>query len=862
MNGRLKRAGIFCLLIGGLLASVGVERQTKGAAASGGYAKRGTWQETMLASRAALKAVAGGRRRTEAARGVWKRVERDFRLEWDWVCQDYGLDFSAWLASGGDAEIEKRMMRRVLDELGSAGEKSARAFDTLCRTNASPSDGRWLKLYVEACEERRRIRLAGLVERFEKIVFTKHYNIGGSHYAYTEGLSDAQAERHFVPGSALCVLETAGGRVKVRTLLEDREGVIRDPDVSFDGRRILFAWKKSDRQDDYHLYEMEVASGRVRQLTFGRGFADYEGAYLPNGDIIFNSTRCVQIVDCWWTEVSNLYTCDKDGRYLRRLSFDQVHTNYPTVLEDGRVIYTRWDYNDRAQIYPQALFQMNPDGTAQSEYYGNNSWFPTTIMHARGIWGTQKVVAVLSGHHSDQRGKLAIIDNRRGRQEASGVQLIAPVRATEAVRVDSYGQEGEQFQYPYAVSEREFLVSYDPQSAGNRRYSRPYAVYLMTIDGRRELLAWDSEISCNQAIPLAARERPHVRPSVVDYRKKTGTYYVQDIYFGPGLEGVVRGAVKRLRVVGLEFRAAGIGETRNNGPGGGALASTPIGVGNTSWDVKVVLGDATVYEDGSAMFEAPARMPVYFQALDEKGRMVQTMRSWSTLQPNETYSCVGCHENKNEAPPSVRKTLAMRAGPEALKPFYGPARGFSFEREVQPILDRHCISCHDGSEDGVASLRADRVTDGRAKRRWSESYLFLTGANSTGRGDGLYKGNPDGKLVRWVHGMSVPSMLAPYSAGAAKSRLIAMLEEGHEDVRLSREEMDKIACWIDLVVPYCGDYAEANAWDSGEAAKHARFVGKRLRMAELERKNIEELIAAEDLPRAGQASPAAVGDGL
>jgi hypothetical protein len=838
--------------------------QAKADGVSGLYVKKSTWRDTMLASRGALgRGVAPGAERADSGRTIWRQVEKDFRLEWDWVCQDYGMDFSAWFADDADASIEKEMIRRVLDELGPAGRGSARDFERLCETGASPNGRRWLDLYIEACEQRRRIRLEPVLKKAGRIIFTKHYNIGGSHYAYTEGQSDAQNERHFVPGSALCVLEMEGVRGRVRTLLEDRNGVIRDPDVSFDGRRVLFAWKKSDRQDDYHLYEMDLESGRVRQLTFGAGFADYEGAYLPNGDIIFNSTRCVQTVDCWWTEVSNLYTCDGDGRYLRRLTFDQVHTNFPTVMEDGRVIYTRWDYNDRAQIYPQGLFQMNPDGTFQTEYYGNNSWFPTTIMHARGIAGTQKVVAILSGHHSDQRGKLAIIDNRAGRQEASGVQLIAPVRRTEAVRVDSYGQEGEQFQYPYPLSEREFLVSYDPWSAGNRQYSRPYAVYLMTMEGRRELLAADEEISCNQAVPLAPRTRPHVRPSVVDYRKRTGTYYVADVYSGPGLRGIVRGTVRKLRVVGLEFRAAGIGETRNSGPGGGALASTPVGVGNTSWDVKVVLGDATVYADGSAMFEVPARRAVYFQALDEKGHMVQTMRSWSTLQPNETLSCVGCHENKNEAPRSVGgRTMAMDAGPESLKGFYGSARGFGFDKEIQPILDSRCINCHDGSEGGSFSLLGDRVTDRRAKRRWSRSYLALTGASPVEwPGSGSFaRGNEDGELVNWINSMSEPSMLPPYYRGSASSRLIRLLEEGHEGVRLSREEMDKIACWIDLVVPYCGDYAEANAWTEEESARYAKFVRKRRQMAELERENIAELIAAEEAGRAG-AESAAIGGG-
>ncbi|MEA3224809.1 MAG: hypothetical protein U9Q07_02580 [Planctomycetota bacterium] len=807
------------------------------------YVKNDTWQKTMLAWR---RKISKQLIEPKTQKHLSKQIMKDFPVEWDWVEQDCGADFFKWLGGQTDTAIEKKMIRKVLGKLGPAGNKPARDFERLCESRVSSTDRRWLDLYVGACEMRRAIRLKPLLEKCGRIVFTKHFNMGGSHYAYTEAQSDAQHERNFVPGSALCVLELKGNYGSVRTLINDPEGVIRDPDVSFDGKRILFAWKKSDMEDDYHLYEMDFETERVRQLTFGLGFADYEGAYLPSGDIIFNSTRCVQIVDCWWTEVSNLYRCDKDGKYLRRLTFDQVHTNFPTVMADGRVIYMRWDYNDRAQIYPQGLFQMNADGTTQTELYGNSSWFPTTILHAREIPGTRKLIAVLSGHHTHQRGKLAIIDTRKGRQEASGIQPIAPVREAKAVRIDAFGQDGDQFQYPYPLSETEFLVTYDSQGSGNKRYDRPYAIYFMTIDGRRELLAADPEISCNQPIPLVARDRPRIHPSPVDYRKKTAVYYIQDIYFGQGLAGIARGTIKKLRIVALDFRAAGVGRTSNNGPGGGALSSTPVGVGNTCWDVKTVLGDATVYEDGSALFTVPARTPVYFQALDAKGHMVQTMRSWSTLQPGETFSCIGCHENKNEAPPIRRTTLAMKAGPQTLELFYGPPRGFSFDKEIQPIFDHHCIECHTGRKEQAFSLLTNRTTTKESKRRWSDSYLALTDATPVEKeGEVLYyKGDPEGKFVNWISSMSVPTMLPPYYGGTARSRLITMLEQEHEGVKLSREEMDKIACWIDLVVPFCGDYTEANAWSPAEVKKYEHFLNKRKRMEQIEQKNIEALIAA------------------
>ncbi len=866
-------------------------------------------------------------------------------------------------------------------------------------------DPNWVRNWLYSCEERRAKRLEPFRDKLRRILFTKHYDMGGSHYAYTEGCSDAQAERHFRPGTALCILEMDGIYGRVRPLIEDDKGVIRDPDVSYDGKRVLFAWKKSDREDDYHLYEIDVASEDIRQITHGQ-WADYEGAYLPDGTIVFNSTRCMQIVDCWWTEVSNLFTCDADGKHLRQISFDQVHTNFPTVTDDGRVIYTRWDYNDRGQIYPQGLFEAKQDGTGQTDLYGNNSFFPTTILHARAIPGTGKILCVFSGHHTRQYGLLGILNPRKGRQENQGAQLIAPVRETKAVHIDGYGRnDPDKYQYPYPLSETDYLVTY------RHAKSKQFAVYYMNIDGERELLVSDPSISCNQSIPLCPREVPPVRPNLVDYRKQSGVVYLQDIYAGPGLEGVEPGSIKSLRVVSLDFRAAGVGRNRNSGAAGGALVSTPISISGGSWDVKKVLGTAKIHDDGSACFTVPARVPVYFQALDEKGEMVQSMRSWMTLQPGESVSCVGCHENKNTAPPVTEATLAMRAGPQKLAPFYGPARGFSFIKEIQPILDNKCISCHHLDQppkygasgasvkkgapfdpkkvrtlvkyQGDATWRytfekpakdwncecfddskwaygiGGFGTAGKVGTRWDTPEIWMRqnfelpkdarlvapaivinhdedaevyfngkmalrvkghidkyelqpikpnvrgairpGANTlavhcrqTSGGQyidvGLVETQP-GKIVagpkpeektltpqdvkpafslkgkqtldkgaarkwsdgykalanrnicNWIDVQSAPPMLPPYTAGASQSKLIDLLRDGHYGVKLSPGELDRFIVWIDLLVPYAGDYMEA--MDENGLPKYKRFLEKRREWHAEEARNIQDYLSVQ-----------------
>ncbi len=847
----MKKLVLFLLLIPSVTAAADSGRI---------YVKQSSWATTMTAVRERLAQTSAKLDRNAVYADLYRKFWDDFP-ETDWFIQDNPRrpealndfnphrDFGWYFDADRNSEPERQMISRVLEELGTSGAGLAAKRGALIKADTSVDDPAWLELYVQACQLRRQQRLERLVNSVPRIIFTKHYTVGGSHYAYTEGQSDAQAERHFRPRSALCLLEWDGGNFRVETLLEDSNGVIRDPDVSYDGKRVLFAWKKSDREDDYHLYEMDLATREVRQLTDGLGVADYEGAYLPDGDVIFNSTRCVQIVDCWWTEVSNLYRCASDGRFLRRLTFDQVHDNYPAVTDDGRILYTRWEYNDRGQVYPQPLLQMNPDGTNQTEFYGVNSWFPTTILHARGVPSTQKALAIATGHHSRQTGKLILIDPAKGRQENTGVQLVAPVRDTPAVKVDAFGQHGELFQYPYPLSETEFLVTYHPVgwqwkvgSLGPR-----FGIYFMTIDGRRELLVSDPELPCSQPVPLRPREVHHARPSLVDYRESEGTCYVQDVYAGPGLAGVPRGTIKKLRVVALDFRAAGVGSNRNGGPGGGALVSTPVAIGNGAWDPKIVLGDATVEEDGSAFFRLPARTPVYFQLLDKNGRLVQTMRSWTTIQPGENASCVGCHEHKNSAPlADLPLKAALKAGPKKLMAFYGEPRGFSFPEEIQPILNRHCVTCHNGEDDTPYDLTDREVVDSLAKRRWSKAYLALTHARpDDAQKNSGWRGKAEHAMVNWVSAQSTPPMQPPYSAGANRSKLMELLDEGHEDVELSREEMDKIAAWIDLSVPYCGDYTEANTWTAPEVEKYERFYTKREQLAAEDRANISALLQHE-----------------
>ncbi len=686
------------------------------------------------------------------------------------------------------------------------------------------------------------------IDKIRRLVFTKHHVIGTSgHYAYTEDLSNAAANFNFRGNSQLCLLEIADNYdVTITTLLEDKDGVFRNPDVSWDGKRILFAWKKSPREDDYHLYEMDFATRKVTQLTFGLGLADYEGVYLPNGNIMFNSTRAIQTIDCFYTEVSNMYLMDGKGNYMRRIGYDQVTTNYPQVSSDGTITYTRWEYNDRGQIFPQGLFQMYPDGTAQTALYGNNSWFPTSILHTRNIPETGKYIAILAGHHTMPHGKLALIDPSLGREENSGITMLAPAhKLKDTIRVDAWGQDGEQWQFPYPLDENNYLVSYRPNGA------QRFGLYFMTRDGDNVLLASDGELSCTQAVPLAARPLPSLLADRTDYTKSYGVFTMENVYFGQSLPGIPKGTIKKMRVVALEYRAYGMGTGFNSyvrmvGPYQSAHQSTPIGIQNTSWDVKKILGEADVYEDGSAAFKVPARTPVYLQAVDGKGHVVQTMRSWSTLMPGETFSCVGCHESKNEAVPPLPTSIASKKGPQDLAPFHDiSGQGFSFRKMIQPILNDKCVTCHKSGNsvdltdtqvwDPPAATAEEPMLKSAAKY-WSRAYLTLTRKVPF-----VTTSIAKGEFVTYISPMSPPTLLPPYLGGAFNSPLIKWLAGGcNGRVQLTQREMDLFAAWIDLLVPYAGSYTE-NMKPEDET-RYNVYQAKREALEAEELQNIQEYI--------------------
>ncbi|NQT36949.1 MAG: hypothetical protein HQ581_05645, partial [Planctomycetes bacterium] len=428
---------------------------------------------------------------------------------------------------------------------------------------------------------------------------------------------------------------------------------IGDVDLHYDARRLLLSTPGVAGR--WGIAELDLGSGRLTRLPLidEPDVHNYDACYLPDDRIVFTSTAPFIGVPCVGgrSQVANLYLRENNGR-IRRLTNDQDHNWCPTVLNNGQLLYQRWEYADIAHAFTRLLFHANPDGTGQMEYYGSNSFWPTAVFYARPIPDhPTKVVAVVGGHHDAPRqGELVVLDPALGRHETDGVVQRVPGwgKRVEPVVLDGLiGASWPRFLHPYPLDEKYFLVSCKPTKTSL------WGVYLVDVFDNFVLLHEEPGRAMLEPIPLRPSRRPPVLPEGVrcqpaDPEVKQAAVLLVDVYQGGGLRGVPRGTVKSLRLIGYEFTFHGMG-------------GEPDRVGwDGPWDVKRILGTVPVEADGSAHFHVPACTPVAVQPLDAEGKALALMRSWFTAMPGEVVSCVGCHEPQNTAPPVRSAPLAAR----------------------------------------------------------------------------------------------------------------------------------------------------------------------------------------------------------
>ena len=566
----------------------------------------------------------------------------------------------------------------------------------------------------------------------------------------------------------LCKLNLKTGKLDV--LLDDPEGAVRDPVVDYDGRRIVFAWRKGGT-DNYHLYDIGADGTGLKQLTDGP-YDDFEPSTLPDGGLIFVSSRCRRWVNCWVSQVANLHRCDRDGRNIRPLSANIEQDNTPWALPDGRILYMRWEYIDRSQVNYHHLWTMNPDGTGQTVYYGNQT--PGNVyLDAKPIPGTGCVVLSKSPGHgrTEHEGALATVDDRHGPDDPKAITTI-----TKEVN----------YRDPWPLDAGHFLAG--REGALVLVHARGEAVKLYEVatptglaqertipdaTGKPEKIK--TQLWLHEPRPLRARPREAAIAPRTEPERATGRFMLSNVNIGRNMAGVAPGEIKQLLVV--ESLPKPVNFT------GGMDPLSYVG----TFTLERVLGTVPVEPDGSAYFEAPALRSLLFVALDAQGRAVKRMQSFTSLAPGETLGCVGCHEARTTAgsgqyrkPPRAAMRPASR-----IEPVAGVPDVLDFPRDIQPVLDRHCLTCHDTDKRaGGVLLSGDRGP------MFSHGYYSLVVWGQVADGRNLAKSN-----------------YPPRALGSGGSALMAKLTPAHHGVTVSERERRTVALWLDSGAPYPGTYA-------------------------------------------------------
>jgi len=543
----------------------------------------------------------------------------------------------------------------------------------------------------------------------------------------------------------LCAWNIHTGNIRV--LLEDLEGAVRDPCVSYDAKKVLFSYRKGGTSY-FHLYEIDIDGQNLRQLTDGI-WDDIEPCYLPDGDIVFVTARAKRWVQCWLTQVATISRCKPDGSGIRPLSANVEHDNTPWPLPDGRILYMRWEYVDRSQVNYHHLWTMNPDGTQHSIFFGN--------MHPGGLFIDAKpipdstdVIFIDSPGHGDveHKGFVARVSSKEGPDKRQNLRRIS---------------KGGGFRDPWALSGDLFLAAREREIIMLDNAGLEGVLFRLPEDYKNCIL--------HEPRPVMPRPREALIADKTDWSKADGTFILENVYEGRQMEGVEKGTVKKLMI--LESLPKPVNFT------GGM---DPMSYAGT-FTLPRVLGTVPVDPDGSAHFSAPALRALFFIALDGRGRAVKRMQSFTQVMPGEVMGCTGCHEERASAPRTTYTTASRRAP----SPIDTADRAFDvpdFPRHVQPVLDRHCVSCHNPDlRRGGVDLTGDHGP------MFSIAYHALAVRHQIADGRNYAKSN-----------------YKPYELGSGGSPLMKKFDGSHKKVEVPAKDLATIALWLDASAPYPGTY--------------------------------------------------------
>jgi hypothetical protein len=723
----------------------------------------------------------------QSAEAVQAALQRARLLLDDLAAMNRSIDFSAEAA-----ELERYASRR-------AGLSSM------------PDDAR-RQLYVQVRALTRRLALKNPLVGSGPILFMQRnravgymlYEYLGWYYAYgydpTNGAKNAQFATP-PTGGGVYVLQQPGRSLAVTDLTAGKfpPGHFVTLSLAYDGRTIYFAYADPSAKDPYdspefvqalpepnvryntfHLFAMNADGGQLSQLTDGP-YDDFDPCPLPDGSVLFESTRRGSKLRCGGGSPELVYTLHRlhrDGTPPQTLSFHETHEWHPSVLNDGRIVYTRWDYVDRNAAKFHGLWTCHADGANPAVLFGNYTTQPWACFQAKAIPGSQKLVFVAGGHHANVGGRLMLLDpartsldRQRGEDRSEALRSLTP----EVCFAEQEGWPKSYFYSPWPLSEKYYLVSFshDPLPGG---YTGEYrdtetGLYYFDCFGNLELLYRREGISAVYPIPLVPRSTPPTATPIESAKgEQEGEFLLSDVRRSllsmPSLRRITQ-----LRVFQVlpKSRSDSASEPRIGHP--------------DQANARMLLGTVPVESDGSAYFRAPANKPLYFQAVDESGRAVQGMRTVVYLQPGERRGCVGCHEPPGTAPES-RPILAPLRGPSTIEPGPDGTRPFGYPRLIQPLLDQYCTRCHDGT---AGPDKSPLVLTGESTDCFSRSYENLR------------------PYLCWP---SPDDVTRPGHVGADTSPLAAILTDDKHGqyVQIPSEVLRTFYLWLDAHVPFYGSY--------------------------------------------------------
>ena len=711
---------------------------------------------------------------------------------------------------------------------------------------ATETDALAEEFYLAVRKVKREITFKNPLITFDKILLIDNPYPKDKEGDYTDAWGHEARHRNGFLG-------TAGGRLlvvglnpgdEVVDVLNGRVGAFWRPDLSYDGKKVLFSFEPLGDKS-FHLYECNLDGSGFKQLTFG-DYDDLDPIYTPDGKITFCSSRQHSYVRCMpMTHSFAVSRCDADGKNIYVISASGEPEYLPSMLNDGRVIFTRWEYTDKALWRVQSLWTMNPDGTNQQTFYGNQSTWPDVITEARAIPNSSKVIFTAVGHHAWFNGSIGIVDPTAGLNYPDGLDRVTREVAWPEVgngpedpapKVD-YHESGKIYAYktPYPLSEEYFLVS---AREGGHLYGGPhndwyFRLYLMDVYGNKELI-YRGQFNAYHAIPVVNREGAYpVKPDVVKWpvigsgeKPAMGELYSNNVFEGTEEYPELKENGKYIRVVQMDPKTYTTWHktVQHDGPAVSVFQAE---------GVKRILGVVPIEEDGSVNFKVPAGEAFYFEMLDKDMRAIHVMRTFTNVMPGERRGCTGCHESQFNTQANVAadgaqvgKAVAKPAA-DLVPPSWGVEESISYKRFVQdPVVEKYCIKCH-GDPENKAYQTINMTWRPSTKGWWgwvhhrpndvspfNEPYMtFVNGDTPWGgakkRDEHNVPENIAGLFIVEAYDMNDPDnlrTLPPYSAFSPVSQLAHHALSGeHHGVKVEGEDAERLLAWIDTNGPYLGD---------------------------------------------------------